>query len=266
MINSYRISFLLSLLLIYSVVANSQIKKSGIGINFGAAHYRIIDQGLTFNKLLFRGILPTVHLDYTKETSKGIFSTSLGACSGKIKMKDGKSDPADFTNARLSVSFVKKITTYKMFGWESTLYAGLQLGSLINYIKSEDLDNETVLVSHGLYINAFQDIPLDESKSIRLSIVLPVAAFMKRIIADGGLNIPPTDEFSRPLNLLFSDTKFSFPGIARFGIDYLKELSARTDFTIKYGFTYINTSVNEPIRYYSNEILLGFKFYFRHEK
>lgn len=166
-------------------------------------------------------------------------------------------------NGQLALSYLFGVNALNLQKGKGNFYIGPKVSTIANYLESMDrLDNESALAIHGIYIHVFQHFQITDSKFLEVSLTIPTVGFSKRIVLDGGLNEPADDDMS---NLLFDETTFGFIQSTEFGLSYSQRLTALTHFNLRYRFAYMSNSDFGVINFYSNELLVGFKFYFRNE-
>jgi hypothetical protein len=237
------------------------IRQSGIHLLGGAIHNRMVDTGLTFNRQAFSGTSFKFFAGYDRRRNNSILLASFEINGGNVKM-GGESVTGKITNAQLAGSYLFKAASFKFLNSQSTFYVGPKLGAHAIYILTPQLDNETFLAAYGLYLQAFQHIPLNKSSFLDASVSLPVIGFSKRIVLDGGLYQPESEEL---VSILFDDSTLSYPRIIEFHTGYSKRLSRLTWLSFRYRFAYLTNSNFGELNFYSNEVLVGFKFYFKYE-
>src|SRR6187549_3247172 len=75
--------------------ATLKVRKNSIRLGIGLIHVRMIDDGYTDNRLLFRGTNCKFNLGYGLEMAKYSFSFSVAGSIGKVESKSGDL-PSDY--------------------------------------------------------------------------------------------------------------------------------------------------------------------------
>ena len=246
----------------YSNAQSDTIRNSSIQLLVGAVNNRMVDTGLTFNHQPFSGTSFKFFAGYDRRRTKNMLLGSFEINGGKLKMK-GEQVSANITNGEIAASYLFKTASYRIFGKKTRLYTGPKFSTAINYVDAtEKLDNETLVAIHGFYLHAFQQIQFAKSNFLDVSITLPTVAFSKRLVTDGGLYDPDDENL---IDILFDDSEFSFGKMIEFDAAWIKRLGRHTDITFRYRFAYMSNSEFGDFKFYSNEVLAGFKFYFKNE-
>jgi len=242
--------------------AQPNVRQSSIRVMVGAVHSRLIDEGLTFDQQKFTGTSFRFMIDYTRKTSSSLLAATFEMNEGKVDMNDTDVS-ASMVNGQLALSYLFGVNALNLQKGKGNFYIGPKVSTIANYLDSRDrLDNESALAIHGLYIHAFQHFQITGSKFLDVSLAIPTVGFSKRIVLDGGLHeLEDTDMSS----LLFDETTFGFIRSTEFGLSYSQRLTPLTHFNLRYRFAYMSNSDFGVINFYSNELLVGFKFYFRNE-
>ncbi|MCB0854759.1 MAG: hypothetical protein KDD63_21200, partial [Bacteroidetes bacterium] len=183
---------LLSILMIcLSIRVNCQelfSNPKSLQLSFGPTHYRIIDELFTQKKVKFSGTIFSSKVKYEKSTPKHIFGASIGYSQGKVKnlASDVKVTLHDLQAA---ISYQKVLSNCSILGKEGKLSAGAQI-SLLDYVLIDDdiLENATVTFNYLLDVLVTQKIDVNPQHRFALSLVLPIAGFIKREVSDGGAN------------------------------------------------------------------------------
>lgn len=232
-----------------------------LSVSIGLSHNRFIDEGLTFSRTLFRGTTWSPRIAYSNTGEKFIFSSSFAANIGSVKTRAGEL-PVQFLIADLHLNTMRRFADFQICGRSSQFYAGIDLGSKTYLTLNEPLlDNVSLLVVHGVYSSFQQNIHLSGKNELQVRLTLPVVAIINREIHDGGAN-PAANEYN-VTDLLFKNGRVGFQRLMGLHVDYLKRISPKTDFSIKYAFTYMDYRTRFPITLYANEITAGFNFHFR---
>jgi hypothetical protein len=247
--------------LFYAHAQSDTIRQSSILFMGGAVNSRMVDTGLSFNRQAFIGTSFKFFTGYDRRRTKNMILASFEINGGKLKM-DGEEVEASIENGQIAASYLFKAASYKIFGRKSRLYVGPKISTAINYVDAPKLDNATVVAIHGLYLHAFQSIQLGPSSCLDVSIALPTIAFTKRVVWDGGLYEPEDEDVA---SILFDDAAFSVGKMVEFNTSWSRRLTPHTYFTCRYRFAYLSNTEFEDFKFYSNEVLVGFRFYFKNE-
>jgi hypothetical protein len=232
-----------------------------LGVSIGLSHNRFIDEGLTFSRILFRGTTWSPRIAYSNTSEKYIVNTAFAANIGSVKTKTGEL-PVDFLIADFHINTLRRFADFQKFGRRNRFYAGIEFRSKTYLTLNEPLlDNASLLVIHGLYSSFQQNIYLSATKELQVRMLLPIVALINREVHDGGAN-PATNEYNAG-ELLFQNGHVEFPHVMQFQLDYLKAISPKTDFCVRYNFTCLNYRKEFPMTLYANEITAGLNFYFK---
>jgi len=228
-------------------------------------HSRLIDQGYTHSRLLFRGTNSKFGLGYSRETHKSIFDFSALASSGKMESKSGNL-PSNLTLIHPSIGYLRKIKTYKLSKKENAFFAGIHLSSINYYLENEPvIDNIDIVSLHGIYFNFRNRLTLTKNQSFQLTYLMPAIIYENRVLWNSGASNITYSDRDNILKTLMTRGRFSYFNVLRnvqFKAEYIVRLSDGADFDIQYGFFYLNSFKDAPIHLYSNELLLGLKFKF----
>ncbi len=236
-----------------------KIKKNNIQIDFGFAHSRLIDEGFTQSKLLFKGTNFKVGLGYGRETDKYIFNFLTAYNAGNVSTKESKL-ATDFMNVNISFDYLRSVKLSS----QHHFFAGIQLSS-INYIMHNEqiFDNIDAFSLHGLYFNFLDKILISKKQSIQISYSMPTAVYENHVLWNGGASMYTYSDKKHILRLFTTNGKFSYFNLINnilLKADYSLKIGKNTDFNIKYRFFYFNDFIQTPIHIYSNELLFGLKF------
>jgi hypothetical protein len=154
---------------------------------------------------------------------------------------------------------LRNIYNYTIGVKKCQLLAGLSVGTNINFFQSPSLDNDDVLVINAAHIAIQNKMALNESTTLVFSIAVPTIALAKRLVLDGGLHEPGSDE-SNVAQILYGDSKIVFANSYAFSAEYGRKLSNTIYWIVAYGFKYIRNGTTEPVELYANELTTGFLF------
>jgi hypothetical protein len=245
-----------------SLYAQPNVRQSSVRLMAGAVHNRFVDEGMTFDRQKFSGTSFKFMIDYTRRRNTSLLTAGFEMNEGMVKLKDSDVSGA-LVNGQLALSYLFGVNALNVQKEKGNFYIGPKVSTIAYYLESKDrLDNESALAIHGLYIHAFQYFQITDSKSLEISLALPTVGFSKRIVLDGGLNEPEDTDIT---SVLFDEASFGFIKSTEFGLSYLQRLSPLTHFSVRYRFAYMSNSDFGLVNFYSNELLVGFKFYFRNE-
>jgi hypothetical protein len=165
-----------------------------------------------------------------------------------------------------SIEYLRKIRKYDFAGKENELSAGIHVSS-INYILENEpiIDNVDIFSMHGVYIGAHDHIKLTRKQSLQLTYLVPMAVYSNRVLWNGGASKFTYSDRENILRTLVTNGEFSYFAVFRnvqLSAHYAIILGRGADFEIRYRFFYSNNFSQPPIHFYSNEILVGFKFKF----
>ena len=97
---------------------------NAIQIYLGAAHYRMIDEGFTFRKILFKGTLPKIEIIFSRIKNRSLLSILMELSNGKVKTKEDRF-PASFTYAQFAIFYAAMVNEHQVFGSKNQLYTGV---------------------------------------------------------------------------------------------------------------------------------------------
>lgn len=237
--------------------------KNSIQIDFGYVHNRLIDEGFTKSKLLFRGTNPKLGLSLEHQSSKYNVIFVLSANPGNISLKQIELE-SEFANISASIEYLRKIKTSKVQSKQFQWYAGLQLNSTNYAIINENIfDNIDVFSFHGTYLKFQYLATIDDKKSLKISYAIPAVVYANQVLWNSGASTYNFNDKRNIFKLIGSHGEFHYFDITNnipIEIVYQKKLSKNVDFIAKYSFRYLNYNVESPFSLYSNELLFGLKF------
>lgn len=239
--------------------------KNSLTISLGADHHRLIDQAFTSSRLKFTGTSFSTALFYQRTTDVYAFETRVQGGTGKVATGDNTLT-SRAGRIHLSVSYARSVVNYSLLNTQNIGYLGVQASSFNSAIYNEALlENVSVTFYNTLNVLLKQTTRLDQAKDLQLELVLPVLGWTKRSIYDGGANQELENDADNIGNLLFNNSRFSFVNplsVPRINLTYVHRLTPKTDFTLKYFFSYLYDNDIEPIKSYQNGLLAGLKFNF----
>ncbi|HZB14611.1 MAG TPA: hypothetical protein VE467_16345 [Chryseolinea sp.] len=231
---------------------------SSVSIFAGLVHVRTTDVGLSFNRLLLSGTGVPLSVRYELEAPKHMTEFHFDYYNVALSHKKANI-PASLTHGLLSLTHTRSIQTFNLGSKRLRVLVGLRLGTNINYLESASLDNDDVLVINALHIVVKSKVTLDESKTLTLSVALPTIALTKRLVFDGGLHEPASDD-SKTMQILYRDSKLVFANSCAFSAEYAVKLSTIISWVSTYNFNYLTNNNMEPLKIYTNELISGFRF------
>jgi hypothetical protein len=265
-------AFTILFLLVYSKIGFAQQdtlprkpRKNTIQIDFGFVHTRLIDEGFTQSRLLFRGTNPKIGLGYGRQTAHSIFNFRITIAPGNISTKQNNW-AASFDNVSACIEYLQHVRASKLSGKESHLFAGLQF-STINYaIHNEPIfDNVDILSLHGIYFKLNYELTLSKKQNLQIIYSLPAVVYVNQVLWNSGASVYDFNDLDNIFKLVSTHGRYRYFGISKnipIELIYKIKIGRNVDFNVKYAFRYINYSIEKPFRLYSNELLLGLKFYF----
>jgi hypothetical protein len=266
--NCIKIAFFLCLL---PVLCQSQsdepmvkVRKSNIQLAVGFLHLRLIDEGYTDSRLLFRGTNPAFRFGYGRETNQYAFNFAMSFVGGEIKSKSGNL-PTDLYFGDMSLEYLRSLRSRTLIGKENKFFWGGRVSTINQGIVSmRTIDNVSIFSVHGVYIDLHDRLILNEKDAINVSFLLPVMVYTNRVLWNGGASKYTYREVQNIPRLMTTNGKFSFFNMIdniQFDVSYLKKVGLNTSMEVRYGFIYTSSSIEAPIRNYSNRLLLGLKFF-----
>ena len=231
---------------------------SSVSIFAGLVHVRTTDVGLSFSRLLLSGTGVPLSAQYELESSKHMTEFHFDYYNVALSHKQANI-PVSLTHGMLSLTHTRSIQTFKLASKSVQVLVGLRLGTNINHLNSPSLDNDDVLVINALHVVVKSKVTLDESKTLTFSVALPTIALAKRLVFDGGLHEPGSNE-SKTMQILYRDSKLVFANSYAFSAEYAVKLSNIISWVSTYNFNYLKNDNIEPIKIYTNELITGFRF------
>jgi hypothetical protein len=240
-----------------------KIRKSNIRFSMGMLHTRLIDEGYTDSKLLFRKTNFAFQAGYRMEHLNYIFDVSLAGSIGKVTSKSGNLT-SDFYFGEVSVDYARRISSYQLFGKESKFFGGIKL-STTNYgiASMRVIDNVSIFSLHGLYLQLHNLLVLDEKQSLSVAYSVPLVVYQNRLLWNGGANEFTYKEILNIPRLMTTNGEVSYFSITKniqFDVVYTIRLRELTSFEIGYEFWYASSAIEAPIHLYSNKFMVGLKF------
>jgi hypothetical protein len=245
------------------IAFGQNMNKTGVGISTGFAHNRMINEGLNYNKLLLTGTTFKLNLNYFNESEKRQINSEFDINTGTVNHALGNL-PTEFNILTLNFEYLKNFGDNNFLHKKGKLFAGLALTSK-NFLFENDefLDNVDLLFNHGLNFKMKEIIDISPKKTLSIGLRLPIISYAKREATNGGINRILGNENADYAKLIFARGKISYIPQFEFNIDYQKKLSEKVNFKIDYRFNYLHNSLNEKLNFYNNELMIGFKFYFK---
>jgi hypothetical protein len=239
--------------------------KNTIQIDFGFVHTRLIDEGFTQSRLLFRGTNPKIGLGYGRQTAHSIFNFRTAIVPGSISTKQNDW-AASFDDISAEIEYLYLVRASEVLGKESRLFAGLDF-STINYAIQNDpiFDNVDIFSLHGIYFKLNYDLMLSKNQNLQITYSLPAVVYVNQVLWNSGASIYDLNDLDNTFKLISTHGRYRYFGVSNnipIEIVYKVKIGRNIDFNVKYAFTYINYSIEKPFHLYSNELLLGLKFYF----
>jgi hypothetical protein len=261
----YAIFLLFALLILNSSFAQTDsVKlshKNSITITYGFVHNRIIDEGYTDSRLLFRGTNSKLRIDFTHDALPNLFNFTLEASLGKVRSRQGNL-PSELTQANITLEYFRRLKKYQLFGREGLIFAGISGSSRISRLaNSPVIDNTDFLTMQGIYLGAMTRIKLSETQHLQIAYLVPTVVSIGRILyseADFSYQMQ-----NNPLEFLRENsqtTYFALSDLIQLKAGYVRKFTRSTSFMISYAFFFAKSNFKAPISLYSNELLLGLKF------
>jgi hypothetical protein len=262
--NKYLIIFLLFLFMSGPAFGqgDDQVHRSNLRIGIGLIHVRMIDEGYTDSKLLFRGTNAKFSLAYGRETSKHIFNFSITGSFGKVESKSGDL-PSKYSLLEPSLEFLRNTAEHKLFGKANKFFLGIMVSSFNQAIENERVvDNISIFSLHGLYFNFCNRLSLSARKYFQVSYSMPILVFENRLLWNGGASTITSRDAQNIPALMFNSGKFTYFdvfGNIQFGLDYVTRIGQATDLRVAYKFYSVSSAIEAPLHSYSNEVMLELK-------
>jgi hypothetical protein len=240
-------------------------KRNNIQIDFGFVHTRLIDEGFTQSKLLFRGTTPKISLGYGRQYSHSIINFLTSLTPGNLSTRQSGLTTS-FKNVSLAIEYLRKLKTFKFQRKESWLFAGLQLSST-NYLlqNSPIFDNIDIFSLHGIYFKLNYQITLNKKQNVQFIYSIPAVVYANHVLWNSGASVYDFNDLDNIVKLLSTHGRyyyFNFWNNIQIDLLYKRKIGKHIDFTARYAFRHVNNFVETPIRFYSNELLWGLKFNF----
>lgn len=239
-----------------------KIRKSNIRLGVGLTHIRMIDEGYTDSRLLFRGTNSKFSLAYGRETGKHIFSFSVSASIGKVESRHGNL-PTSYYFFQPSLEFLRNIRADELLGKENKLFLGVSLSSFNQGIENEKvIDNMSIFSLHGFYFSFCNRLRLNERQHLQLSYLMPAVVFENRLLWNGGASRYTRRDTENIPRLLTDNGKFSYFNLfnnIQFGLDYVVKTGKATSVRIGYKFFSASSRIEAPLHLYSNDLILELK-------
>ncbi len=239
-----------------------KVRKNNIRLGVGLTHVRMIDEGYTDSRLLFRGTNSKFGLGYGRETGKHIFSFSVVGSSGKVESRHGNL-PSDYFFVQPSLEFLRNIRTGELSGRKNELLFGALLSSANQAVENDRVVNNLSIFSlHGLYFSFNSRLSLNERRYLQLSYLMPAMIFENRLLSNGGASKYTYLDTRNIPRLLTANGQFSYFNLLRnvqFGLDYVVKTGKASSVRIGYKFFTASSFIEAPLHFYSNELVLELK-------
>lgn len=239
-----------------------KVRKSNIRFGIGLMHVRMIDEGYTDSKLLFRGTNALFSLAYGRESDRYIFNFSLSGSIGKVSSASGDL-PTNYYYLEPALKYERNIHEFKALGKENKLFAGVLISSFNQGIENEKVINNVSIFSlHGLYFNFVDRLDLNERTYFQLSYSMPAVVFQNRLLWNGGASVFTRRDTENIPKLLIDHGKFSYFNLSsniQLGVDYVMKTGKTTHLKIGYKFFYASSQTEAPLHFYFNELILELK-------
>lgn len=239
--------------------------KNNFQLMLGAIHYRLIDEAFTENKLLFSGTSFAIDLAYQRKSNGHVFKTNIGANKGNVVAQEVLK--ADVLYLQMATSFATRVKKFSMFGKSTELYFGSQL-SIKDYVLSDNeiIENTTVLLNNSVGLYLYYFLVISTKSTIEADIALPLIGLHRREQYDGGTNKKLEKDFEEGLfHVLFTDYQFGMISplnLPQMNINYILSIGETSAFTVNYVFNYAANDSIQPIKLYTNGLLVGLRFNF----
>jgi hypothetical protein len=239
-----------------------RVSKSNIRFGIGIMHVRMIDQGYTDSRLLFRGTNTKFGLAYGREGLKHVFNVSFAGSIGSVESESGEL-PSKYYFAQASLQLLRNVREYKAFNTDNRFFLGAVVSSTNHGTANEHvIDNVSVFSLHGAYLSFRNQLYISEKKYFQISYSMPLMVYENRLLWNGGASEYTYRDSQNIPGLLTGQGKFSYFSVLRniqTGIDYVILIGNGTSFIIAYKFFYAKSFVEAPINLYSNELMLELK-------
>lgn len=239
----------------------SRIRTNSIELNFGFIHTRLIDQGYTDSRLLFRGMNSKLRMGFSRDASTYLLRFFIQAGSGKVTSRHGGL-PSDLTQAMLTLEYLRNVKRHSLFGKPVRLFAGISGVSQIYFLENSPVvDNTAIFTTQGINLALAARTTINEGQHLSVFYLLPALVSVGRVIyseADFSHQMQ-----TRPVDFLLSNSQMTYFSVSEFmhlRAEYEKRLSRTVSFTARYTFVYAASKFKAPVALYSNEFLVGFKF------
>lgn len=266
--NIIGIFFLLALSNVGFSQIDSLARRRGINrieIDYGFVHTRLIDEGFTQNKFLFRGTNSKVGFRYERRSNVSIFGFATSFADGTIRMGQ-KEWPASYLNLTLAAEYLKRINQIRIADKECLLFTGFRFSTVNHLIQNEPIfDNIDIVSLHGVHLKMQFEVTLDKRQAVIFAYAMPTVVYTNQVLWNSGASKFDFDDLENVGRLLTAHGKFSYFSIFRnipIEVVYRRKLGGVVDFNVRYGFSYVKSDVDEPLRIYSNEVLFCIVFKF----
>jgi hypothetical protein len=235
--------------------------QSAVSIHPGIIHSRFIDEGLTFNRLPFKSTTFLFDIGFTRLSRTSYFACAFNAAGGKAHSFE-RDLPVRIMQGQIAFDYSLHVADVTVLNMPHRVFCGARIGSMLTYADAKKaFDNEVFQGIYGLQFNAHDFIRLNDRRRIHLQLSLPMAAYVKRLVIDGGLNAPRDESAG---SILFEGAELQRGRCAQFAVEYFSLLTRKTEFRIVYRLNYISTGNEMNMSWYSSSIGVGFNFHFVH--
>lgn len=256
--------FFVPLLVEGQAALSTKVRKSNIQVSLGAQHSRLIDHAFTDNELLFRGTNFAFRVAYGLQTERSIFNFALTGVVGNLESRSG-GWPTEFYVAEAAAEYLKRISSYQISGKENQLFGGIRVSTINQGLVSMRVaDNVSIYSMHGIYFALQNRLFFNDKHSLHVSYFLPLVVYNNHVLWNSGANQYTYRDMLNIPELMINNGKMSYVNLfenVQFDINYIKRIGTFTHVEVRYGFIYASSPVEAPIRYYSNRLLVGLKFF-----
>lgn len=237
-------------------------KKSYLRFGIGITHTRMIDEGYTDRRYLFRGTNAKFSLAYGRETPRSIFNFYVDASVGDLESKQGEL-PSEYYFAEPTIEWLRHTTHYTTFGKMNKLFLGAQLSSFNQGIGDEKVvDNIRIFSLHGMYFNVLDRFRLTEKHYFQVHYSMPVIVYENSVLWNSGASKYTTHDLENVPKMLTDNGTFTYFNAfnnVQVGVDYVLKAGRSTNLLVKYNFVYVKSHVESRLGFYNNDVMLELK-------
>jgi hypothetical protein len=252
----------------HSVLAQSDSDvrfKNNFHFAIGYEHTRLIDEGFSQSKLLFRGTNPVLNIGYKRINENFLANLNFKASPGSLITKQGGLT-TEFYNVYTAIEYLKNLKLNSETKTKDNIFVGLQLSSTNYALISENVfDNYDLFSLHGLYLKMNYELNLKPSQRIIFSYALPTAIYANHVLWNSGASIYDYDNTKNLLALVSSHGEMTYLKVLNnipIEMQYQKRFRKKFDYIFKYNFSYTNYKIEAANRYYTNGLMVTLKFNF----